>query len=368
MEQCAGDSSLIFGNYETAPGTYEQVFVNQFGCDSVVMVALSVAEPLSLQASVEPACPEAPNGSLTVQASGGAPPLDYSWAHTSANTNSLSALAAGTYALTATDQNGCSAILQAEVPEAAAPDFSLEVRPITCSGGSSGQISVAGSESLVYSLDGQSFMADTLFSGLAPGNYTVYAQSPNGCVASRSVGLDPVPAVELELVGELKLELGDSVQLMPQGDLNAFSSFAWSPPLGLSCSDCLQPFASPETSQLYQLVATDTLGCSAAAEVRIVVSQDRAVYLPNVFSPNEDGRNDAFLPLSDRDYQVVAFQVFDRWGGLLHEEEDTSLQMLRGWDGKKRGETMKAGVFVYQLVLQIGGREEVFTGDVLLLR
>ena len=59
--------------------------------------------------------------------------------------------------------------------------------------------------------------------------------------------------------------------------------------------------------------------CPSADTVIVLASScgKISVYVPNAFSPNDDGRNDLFLPYFDPNYSILDFElkVFDRWGG-----------------------------------------------------
>ncbi|MDV7397408.1 gliding motility-associated C-terminal domain-containing protein, partial [Arthrospira platensis SPKY1] len=90
------------------------------------------------------------------------------------------------------------------------------------------------------------------------------------------------------------------------------------------------------------------------------------------FSPNGDGRNDAFgpLPASVTGMRVLSFRVFGRWGGLVHERAALPLgDPALYWDGTWRGSPAPAGVYVYTLEVEWpDGTREQAAGEVLLLR
>jgi gliding motility-associated-like protein len=93
-------------------------------------------------------------------------------------------------------------------------------------------------------------------------------------------------------------------------------------------------------------------------------------FLPNAFSPNGDGINDAFRPLMPPDIEITdyIFRVFDRWGNLVFETSDTE----SAWDGTYRGSSLPQGVFLYYVSFKYKDDFEEdfakFTGDILLTR
>lgn len=84
------------------------------------------------------------------------------------------------------------------------------------------------------------------------------------------------------------------------------------------------------------------------------------LFVPNVFSPNDDGENDVFMARGTnvRNFKMV---IYDRWGNAVFESED----ITKGWDGTFRGVKMNSAVFVYYIM---SGEEIVDKGNVTLLR
>lgn len=93
-------------------------------------------------------------------------------------------------------------------------------------------------------------------------------------------------------------------------------------------------------------------------------------YVPNAFSPNQDGYNDVFLPnfSSACSIQSYTIRVFNRWGGLVFESSDVQ----QGWDGKVKGTAAPQGTYFYAIQYAEPGDSapELLTlaGEVALLR
>lgn len=93
-------------------------------------------------------------------------------------------------------------------------------------------------------------------------------------------------------------------------------------------------------------------------------------YVPNAFSPNQDGYNDVFLPNVSSNCGIQSYQIriFNRWGGLVFETNEVQ----QGWDGKIKGTPAPQGAYFYtiQYAEPGDGTPEVLTlaGEVALLR
>lgn len=106
--------------------------------------------------------------------------------------------------------------------------------------------------------------------------------------------------------------------------------------------------------------------CPLFDEVEIMLIDCRGkIYIPNAFSPNNDGFNDEFKPYG-KDVLLKKLKIFDRWGGLLFETNQPEL----GWDGTRAGQPAIAGVYVYLLeyVDAFNGQKELESGEVHLIR
>ena len=96
------------------------------------------------------------------------------------------------------------------------------------------------------------------------------------------------------------------------------------------------------------------------------------MYLPNVFSPNNDGVNDRFTVFGDEPnvQSVLSMKIYDRWGGLVFESEPFAPNdTASGWDGNNSGEAVAVGTYVYEVqVLFFDGRVLGYSGAVDVLR
>lgn len=84
---------------------------------------------------------------------------------------------------------------------------------------------------------------------------------------------------------------------------------------------------------------------SVKVDINITECEICDVYIPNVFSPNGDGYNDIFQPLSDCILEAYQVQIFDRWGALIFESTDPEV----GWNGKINDQLVNHGVFIWMM-------------------
>ncbi|MCB0559094.1 MAG: gliding motility-associated C-terminal domain-containing protein [Phaeodactylibacter sp.] len=88
-------------------------------------------------------------------------------------------------------------------------------------------------------------------------------------------------------------------------------------------------------------------------------------YLPNAFSPNDDGRNDTFRAYLACEPSRLRLSIFSHWGGKVFEGASPS----QGWDGRIRGEPAPGGLYTFVLEYEFGeGLKVKEYGQVSLLR
>jgi gliding motility-associated-like protein len=112
--------------------------------------------------------------------------------------------------------------------------------------------------------------------------------------------------------------------------------------------------------------------CGVATDaVEVDFDDCTEIFVPNAFSPNDDGVNDLFYPLDGGDVTNISLmRIFDRWGALLFEATDfLPNDSSRGWDGKFRGRQLSPGMYVWFLQVEYrNGESETLTGEVYLMR
>ncbi len=135
-------------------------------------------------------------------------------------------------------------------------------------------------------------------------------------------------------------------------------------------SDTASVFAPvPPTNEIasYTYYVTQTVGsCEsprAGIEVEIKKCCDGNIFIPNAFTPNNDGRNDKFEAITDYGYRINSMYIFNRWGQIVYDGQAGI------WDGNFGGSACEIGTYFYKIEFGciIGGITER-VGDVMLIR
>lgn len=276
----------------------------------------------------------------------------------------------GLYELTVVDPaTACSAVDTALVEaQLTTPQLFATGIGSNCPGEDQGRITVDSVADalppLVYSLDGDNFGSSLVFSGLPNGVYTLYVQDAAGCTGQLEVALAGSGALSMVLAAspggqQPVINQGDSLRLEVLANLppEEIASIVWSPDLG--CPDCLSITVAPSRTQVYEATLTDLNGCSVTASIEVMVLRPRRLFAPNAFSPNGDGRNDRFFVHAGPEFQRgMSLRVYDRWGGLVFEQEDFPFnEPSAGWDGVFRGEQAPTGLYLYTVEAVLGDGE-----------
>ena len=125
------------------------------------------------------------------------------------------------------------------------------------------------------------------------------------------------------------------------------------------------PAINGETTALNASVEIiDDIGCSTTASLPLTIEPSE-FEIPNIFTPDGDDINDRFAVLKNEAISIVEFQVFNRWGQMVYNNESGDL----GWDGRHNGELAPSDVYAYRIVLQRGtGELEPLEGEITLVR
>ncbi|MBL0308249.1 MAG: gliding motility-associated C-terminal domain-containing protein [Bacteroidetes bacterium] len=198
-----------------------------------------------------------------------------------------------------------------------------------------------------------------------PGQYSVQVTDANGCTGTSNaitVSITQIP--NLSVYPDTTILYGDSVMLYTDINLASGSvdSFTWYPAINISCQNCTTPWVSPLSDQYYGLKIYIG-GCMGSDSSLIRIIYPNNFFIPNAFTPNNDGNNDNFYIQTQSGVEVVSFQIFNRFGEKVHDGKFP-------WDGNYRGKPAPPEVYTYIAKLNLFGNDRaVFRkGSVMLIR
>jgi gliding motility-associated-like protein len=139
-----------------------------------------------------------------------------------------------------------------------------------------------------------------------------------------------------------------------------FLNYTWTPVQNLSCTNCPKPIATINTNITYKLEVENVYGCMASDTISYTVQCEEAsqLFVPNAFSPDNDGLNDVLMVRGKGLASVKYFRIFNRWGQLVFEKNNFNPNdPNHGWDGKVNGVPANPEVYVYtaEVVCTAGG-------------
>ncbi len=312
------------------------------------------------------------NARAKVMVSGGTPSYNYVWSVQNQTTNVLNGLVAGNYTVTVTDAKGCSIVNYFKIEQPAPLEIlRVFVRNSLCYGQNKGSISVpemrGGVLPYLFSSDCRVFQSDSVLQNLFAGTYSVCVQDANGCSTQTvSVVTQPLPE-SVDAGADVTINLGENTMLAAKADpLHIAGTYRWSPNENLSCNPCRTVVVNPYNTTVYTVKFTDYKGCEYTDKVTVEVNKLRPIYIPNIFSPNNDGVNDIFRPYcTEAVRSIKKLQIFDRWGGLIYDGQNLAPNLDKNaWDGAFKGKLVNPSVFTYLIEAEfIDGVVQEYHGD-----
>jgi len=178
-----------------------------------------------------------------------------------------------------------------------------------------------------------------------------------GGEATRKVIITPPPILNLGL--DRDIFKGQSIKL--NGDLGNGYSYQWNPPTDLDNPLIPKPNAKPSQTTTYVLKATGPNNCVAVDTITLSVVN--VIYVPNIFTPNNDGLNDTWDIRGLETYSKVEVSIFNRWGNIVYYSKGNT---QKPFDGKFQDQLLPEGTYAYVINTNNGGY--VLKGAILLQR
>ncbi|MCB9319115.1 MAG: T9SS type A sorting domain-containing protein [Lewinellaceae bacterium] len=253
------------------PGTYSVTVSDKNKCSQVASATIEKGNGLliTIEAS-DASCNGSSDGSISVDVQGGVAPYAYLWSN-GVTTSEINGLGYGTYGVTVTDVNGCSASGEAKVNIPDAINLDLVGSGTTCQGGDGQATVTATGGRFPYQYAWSNGETSKTIKGITAGEYTVTVTDANGCSAAESIIIEPgsgVLTVEAE-GGELNCENASVfLTVITSTDVEIFS---WTGPGGFTSDEAKPEVNIPGT---YSVTVTDANGCSGSGSAEVTSNVD----------------------------------------------------------------------------------------------
>jgi gliding motility-associated-like protein len=361
----------------TNPGSYTVTLIanSNRGCTDTVNFNIIVPQLLTVNSFTpfQPNCFGDCNGSLTVNVTGGNLPFQFLWSDNLNQTTLIAdSLCGGNYSVTITDSRGCTLIRTSNLSQPTPLSISTTSTIAYCNGaciGTATSVLAGGNGGYQYQWNDPANQITQTAVGLCTGMIVCNVIDSKGCTISDSIIVqysDSLPSINAS-VDDTVIYIGQSTTLhaIPS---NISSNYSWIPSNSLNNSNSTDPISTPLTTTNYQVTVTDENGCSNSDSVKVTVLQiicdEPQLFLPNAFSPNNDGENDVLF-VRGNFIETMYLAVYNRWGELVFESNDR----LKGWDGKFKDQLVDPGVFVYYLEITCFNQENYFKkGNITVIR
>lgn len=360
-------------------GIYSVVISSPSGCTTTKTVQVSSTPPPVIDSIevTQPTCYGGQNGSLTVDFHSGTAPFSYAWSN-GGTAQTATAVGVGSYTVTITDAGGCTQTATASVSQPA--KISTSISADVYSGCEDLSVTFTASNSYTYLWN---FGDNTTASGNPvthtyqdSGKFNVYVSmtDANGCIADtllkNFIEVYPIPVADFTTPSFTVSIVNPVINFQNTSSLAATYNWNFGDTASSSqnISNLVNPLHSYNNIGTYivGLTATSSHGCVDTVYKPVQIDPDFEFFIPNAFTPNNDGNNDTFMPggigLSDKNYTM---EIFDKWGQQMYSTDSIS----KGWDGTQRGKAVPPGIYVYKITVQdYKGKIRPYTGHITLIR
>jgi len=187
------------------------------------------------------------------------------------------------------------------------------------------------------------------------GTYTVTVESTCETIS------DEITIIEDPYLNAV-IELGGDLELCPPIGIDHFvvsagvdlPNYNWSTGETTESITITEPGIYWVSAELLCSTPSDTIRITSCNEIGV----------PNAFSPNGDGINDALTVLVYDASRIISFRIFDRWGDLVYDGNSSNYS----WDGNFNNKEMPIGTYVYILDYLEDDERKMMQGNILLVK
>lgn len=367
-------------------GYHRVQIVDGNGC--IKMDSVQINQPDSLILGIDnaqtfsPSCAEDTNGQIATTVSGGnSGDFQYAWTNQVSTVYKAGNLKPGIYTITVTDNKGCTDTATYDL--SAAPPIVgsfTDTEPILCYGNQTclriSNVAGGAGEGYRFSVNnGVLYDIDTCINIFA-GSYDLKIYDKDGCSKDTTIYIDQPAENQASLGDDIVVKLGDTTTVLSVELTTGFviDTIIWNSEEPFNCitNDCSKIKIYPTKDTKYSVMVFDENGCKVSDEIFIRLDDERRIYIPNIFSPNNDGANDFFKPHGGFGVdEIKVFRIYDRWGNLIFERLNYKPNSTndQAWDGRMNGQLLDPGVYAYLIEAKFNdGKIITYSGSITLVR
>ncbi len=350
-------------------GDYSIIVTDTAGCLADTTITISSPPQMLFNASYnDPSCYGFSDGSIVTSVSQGEPPYQYLWMNTGETSSSINNLVVGSYPLVVTDANGCTELDTLTLTQPDSLVGHLQTQPSSCTLATDGAIELfvnGGTTPYSYEWDNNSSFTGSSLYGQHAGTHSVHVADAHNCILNMGDKIISLPELVVEAGSDTSIELGSRAVLNAAVNRNGYFMYEWTPGYHVVDSFAATTEVFPYYTTSYKIKVTETTsGCISEDSMTVKILPTDYVIFPSGFTPNGDGLNDVFLPVSGTLVSIETFRVVNRWGNVIFSDN------TQGWDGTFMGKQEEVGTYVYEVAYKVEGRNETYfkSGSVTLLR
>ncbi|WP_177192404.1 gliding motility-associated C-terminal domain-containing protein [Chitinophaga arvensicola] len=334
-------------------GDYAYKVTDKNGCELTGSLAIKEIEERMLKGSVSsqpPLCNGIADGTFTVAVNRGVPPFEYAIKGQDFQSQPVfNGIGPGSYKIYIRNA-ACLDSVQVSVSEPAALNLKVLTSDDLCDKKTGKALTTLNGGTPPYRMYWDNLLISSpTVEHLGAGNYDLKIIDDNNCSKDTIITMYNKSPERVKILNDdTEITIGETIRLTAT---NA-PDYQWTPVEGLSCSNCATPLAMPLKNTVYIVTTITGENCIKSDTVRIAVSNVSSLFVPNAFTPNNDGINDVFRPRL-RGVAIYKMSIFNRWGNLIFESNDPKI----GWDGYYKNELQPVGAYVYMIQYAYYGQE-----------
>lgn len=356
-------SFQLVGEGQNDDGFFEPLGAGAY--TAIIVDANSCRDTLEFELS----SPDAPQLTLPDTLSiCGSEPLDidagthevYAWS-TGATSASITVNQTGSYSVTVSNSQGCTAadtvrVLAGQVPQAQIPLDFFQICP-----GDTFQLQVSGGDTYQWIDTSGTLSALDIPNPLATpqyiGRYFV--------IVSNACGADTVSIRALPFIVTATAGLDTCLAYQTEGRLAASGGilYDWQAALyPVSDSSIPDPVVAPLESTTYVVEIMDQNGCFTLDSVLVMISDDpvSSIRAINMITPNGDDKNDVLEFQGASKFGENTLKIYNRWGDLVYQKLNYQQDDER-FDGTRNGSPLPAANYYYVLAFRSGEIKQTLT-------